>query len=159
VIINDYAPFTGFGDDYSASVKFAILHPDEMFPQWSSAHRSSKHAIPGSNVTVTQYHGRAPWSVTLRLYFASIDELEALDQLVGRKATLRYMWGISKTVGGYKWPIEGQNYLVLPGTILDSMSDERYEIDGPAEATVRFERSYDPSLADTYGFAEYAEDE
>ena len=161
MIVNDYAPYTGFGDDYTVSVKFAILHPDNSFPQWSSASRMSEHSIRNSNKTVVQFHGRAPYEITLPLYFASIDDLEEMDAVVGRSATLRYIYGISKRIGGAKQTISGQNYLTLPNTILWSISNEQYEINGPCEASVTFRRSYSDTAgaAATYGFTVYGEDE
>jgi len=159
MIINDYAPYTGFGDDYTVSVKFAFLHPDNSFPQWTSSARMSEHSIRNSNKTVSQFHGRAPYEITLPLYFASIDDLEALDELVGRSATLRYLYGISKRIGGARETISGQNYLNLEHTILWSISNEQYQINGPCEASVTFRRSYsDSAVVGGYGFAVYGED-
>ncbi len=158
MIINNYAPYTGFGDDYTVSVKFAILHPENTFPQWSSSARMSEHTIRNSNKTVTQFHGRNSYELTIPLYFASIDDLEAMDFLVGRSATLRYIYGISKRIGGARETISGQNYLTLPNTILWSISNEQYEINGPCEASVTFRRT-PTSTSDTYyGFSVYSED-
>ena len=141
--INQYAPWTGFGDDYRTSVKFALLHPEDMFPQWTSNPVLSRHHIRNSNKTITQYHGRTPWTVSLRLMLASIDDLELLDGVVGQIATLRYIYGISKRVGGTKEHLLGGTYLKLPDTLLEALSDEAYEIDGPCEVTATFSRTYD----------------
>lgn len=136
------SPLTGFGDTTQVSAKFGILHPDQMFPQWTSAASVSQHKIHNSNKTVIQYHGRELAMVSLRLWFSSIEQLMRLDDLVGQTSTLRYRAGLGKTVGGYRKAEGGVDYLVLENTTLLSLSDEQYEIDGACEATAVFAREY-----------------
>lgn len=157
MILNSYAPWTGFGNDSRTSVKFVLLHPENSFPQWSSAPKLARISIPNSNVTITQYRGREPWEVQMRLLFANFDDLDLMDSQVGRTNTLRYMWGISKRVGGVKEYLDGQAYLRLDDTLLLGLSDEVYEVDETCEATATFSRIYN---GNSYvGFAEVGNDD
>jgi hypothetical protein len=78
----------------------------------------------------------------MRLFFGNFDALDQMDSQVGRTATLRYMWGVSKRVGGVKEYLAGQAYLRLDDTILLGLSDEVYEVDETCEATATFARDY-----------------
>lgn len=155
MITNPLAPFTGFGDDYNTSIKFQIEYPSRGFPHWAGGPKLSQHTIANSDRVVTQYHGRTPWRISLTLWLATIDELEALDGLQGRRHTLRYLWGLSKRVGGAKETILSIDYLTLPGTLLVALTDEVIAVDGVCEVTATFERSYDPA-GDRYGLAHYS---
>lgn len=150
------APFTGFGDDTNTSVKFGILAPDGRVPNWSGGPRLRQHAIANSDRTVTQQTGRDPWRVTFRVEFATIAELELMDDLQGTRATLRYQHGFTKRTGGTVTNLAGINYLVLPDTLLERVDNELYEVDGHCEADLTFSRAGASSAY--YGFATYAED-
>lgn len=78
------------------------------------------------------------------MWFASVDDLEALDDVVGSTATLRYFHGITKSVGGVREtiPAAGIPYLKLTGTRLVSLGNESYDVGGACEADAVFERIY-----------------
>jgi len=142
------SPFTGFGDDVNWSVKFGILRDraSGIMPDWESKSRLSLLDMATGNQQVTQRRGRDPWTVTLRLWFAERDEMERLDAMVGRRATLRYRYGMSSDAGGTKQTIEQRDYLVLPETLLLSLTDKTIEPGGRCEAVATFSRIYvDPA--------------
>jgi hypothetical protein len=146
LILNSYAPYAGFGDDYTTSIKFAILIPDgdNGMVHWSSEPNLTYHHIRNSNVTVTQFHGRSPYTVSMRLLFASLDDLGAMDAYVGTTQTLRYRYGLSLPLGAPKQTIMGQDYHYLTGTLLAALSDVVIGFDGLCEATATFQRNYTP---------------
>lgn len=144
---NAYAPLTGFGDDYRTSAKFTLMQPEDTWPEWVSEPILSNHPVSGSHTVNTQQHGRRPWSLSVTLRFATITELDRFDALVGRRATLRYLYGISKRAGGTRWAHDGYNYLILPETLLSSIDNERLFNDGHCEARVTFERLFVPRPA------------
>lgn len=157
--MNDHAPFTGFGDDTSTSVKFGILAPTGRVPNWSGGPKLTKLDIPHSDSLILQNGGRGEWSVSFRAYFDSIDDLELMDALQGTRQTLRYQAGFTKRAGGTVETLLGVSYLVLPNTLLDRIAEEDYEIDGingPCEATLTFSRTGESTAY--YGFSTYAED-
>lgn len=151
--------FTGFGDNPETSVKFGLLLDDQQMADWEGEAKLSFHDIANSDKTVVQYHGRGPVTLEVNLEFASLVDYEMLDALVGHHATLRYMWGATKSVGGYKETRNFFDYLVLPDTLLLSLSSSyNSTVLGDArEAVAIFWRPYTSS--DYYDFAVYeAED-
>lgn len=148
-----HAPFTGFGDDPNASVKFTINQPGRTFPLWVSSPVESRHRIANSNRVVTQTHGRDPWRITLPLEFATIDDYELMDALIGERATLRYLAGLTNRAGGETETILGTPYLALPETRLVSLGNPVSEgvLGGTCEATATFERTYVPASAPVFG--------
>ena len=137
-----WAPFTGFGDDPSTSVKFGILVPDGTQMNWSGGPKLVQRTIPGGHRVNTRRTGRAPYEISLRIFFANTHDLERLDAMQGDVSMLRYAWGLTKPVGGYHAQHDGRAYLVLPETRLLQLSDEIIEVDGTAECTARFQREY-----------------
>ena len=150
--------FTGFGDDPAAAIKFGIVISDRM-PNWAGGEaRVHRFAIRHSNDTVRQYEGRNDRTLTVRLEFATLDDLEALDSVQGREATLRYRWGITTRAGGYKATLgDGVAYLVLPETELESLTNPDTPIGGPYEATATFRRPV--GVGTLYDYAHYAEED
>lgn len=135
-------PFTGFGDDPHSSIKFGMVHDRGKVSDWSGGPRLRQHKIALGGV-VTQTTGRDPWVLKATLLLDSVEDLEALDHLQGKRATLRYGWGITKRVGGTKEIILNDTYLTLPGTMLVSVDDTNsYISDGRRKATATFERPY-----------------
>lgn len=155
--MNYRAPFTGWGDDTNTSIKFGILTPDGRVPNWSGGSKLNRLEIPHSDSEILQNGGRDPWFVTFRAYFDSIDDMEMMDQLQGTRQTLRYTAGLTKKAGGTVQVLGETSYLILPNTMLDRISDELYEIEGAAEATLTFSRS--GASTAYYGFSVYAEDD
>lgn len=154
------SPFTGFGDDPNTSIKFGWRRTSGQLPDWEGGPKLNTFAIANSDREVTQYGGRTPWSITVRLWFANRDDLDAMDALQGRRATLRYLYGMTKRAGGEPETILGTRYLVLPDTMLMRLEalDHDGVATGPREAMATFRRQYDGS-GDAYGFAVYSEDE
>jgi hypothetical protein len=151
------APWTGFGDETNTSIKFGILAPDGRVPNWSGGPKLTQLDIPHSDSQIIQNGGRRPWVVTFRCYFDTIEDMEMMDALQGTRQTLRYLAGVTKKAGGYiETAPHGVSYLVLPDTLLVSMSDETYEVEGSCEATLTFSRA--GASTAYYGFSVYAED-
>lgn len=147
--------YTGFGDNPATSAKFGILrNRDGTLPNWVSTARLVQEPVAVSTTRViTQSTGRAPYTITMRLWFPTLDDYTRMDALQGMpRHTLRYLWGITKPIGGEHWRgDDGVDYLVLPDVLLVSLDDETVRIDGTAEATATFQRAYhDPTLR-TYG--------
>lgn len=142
-------PFTGFGDDPNWSVKFSIQGQPGSVRDWDSKPRTAVLTPATGNRTIRQRRGRDPWSIEVELLFDSSDELEALDALVGTKATLRCRWGTYKRMGGALEMIGSDAYLALPDTYLASLDEHTGYINSPGgrrKATARFERDYiDPA--------------
>lgn len=138
----ELSPFTGFGDDPNTSVKFRLQRSAGRLPDWRGGPRLTQFVVPHSDRTITQHGGRDPWTVTFRLWFATVADLELLDALQGSRATLRYRAGLTKRVGGTVTMLGDVAYLVLPGTLLAVLSDVVVEVDGSCEATATFERPY-----------------
>lgn len=155
--VNELSPFTGFGDDTNTSVKFSIGYVSDRIPDWSGGPRLVQHPVLHSNRTITQFGGRDPWTVTFRLWFGSIADLEALDALQGLRSTLRYRANLTRRVGGTTAMLGDVSYLVLPETLLLAVGDVEIEVDGTCEATVTFQRAGDGSAY--YEYAVYGEDE
>jgi len=143
------SPFTGYGDDPNTSVKFGLRRINGAMPDWQGGPKLTFHAIVNSDREVSQYHGRTPWTITLRLRFADRAALEAMDALQGRRATLRYLFGLTKRAGGHAETILGTRYLVLPETLLLSL--ETVEIEGLAggsrEAMATFQRLFSAGVS------------
>lgn len=152
------SPFTGFGDDPNTSVKFSIVTDGGRIADWAGGPKLSFHPIANSDREPTQYHGRKPWTLTCLLLFDTLDDLEALDALQGRRATLRYAWGVTKRAGGEPTMILSDRYLTLPDTMLVSLDVEATYRSGQAKALATFRRQSSGG-SDLYGFAIYAEDE
>ncbi len=150
------APFTGFGDDTNASIKFTIWAPSGRTANWQGGARLNTFAIPHSNRTITQHSGMNEWTISLPVLVDSVEDLDMLDALQGRRATLRYERVLTKRVGGTIENMQGVSYLTLPDTLLVQLSGESYEPDGPCEAVLTFSRPVEPSSY--YGFAVYGED-
>jgi hypothetical protein len=152
------SPFTGFGDDTNTSVKFGLQRANGRLPDWEGGPKLTFHDIANSDRQVTQRHGRTPWSITIKLWFGHPDDLEAMDALQDQRATLRYLYGLTKRAGGTPETILGTRYLALPNTMLISLEplDHDGVATGPREAMATFRRAY--SGGDTFGFARFAED-
>lgn len=149
--MSDFAPFTGFGNDTNSSVKFGILFDGNTLPNWTGGPRISQWAVANSDRTITQVNGRDPWTITLSLEFERVADLELLDGLQGQRATLRYIAGITKTVGGTVETLQGTRYLTLPDTLLLGITNDVIEVDGTCTCDATFQRS---ASTDTYiGFA------
>ena len=150
-------PFTGFGDHPATSVKFlTITGVNDPIPNWSGGDaKLTYHDIHNSDIQATEYHGRAPWEIELRLWFGSMDDLALMDSLQGQPHTLRLRWGLTHRAGGYKEPRNGTDYLVLPDTLLVGLSEQETQFDGTAMATATFRRAY--STVHYTGFTEVQE--
>lgn len=159
-MIGDIDFFTGFGDNPETSVKFGLLlDGSQQMADWEGEAKISFHDIANSDKTVTQYHGRGPVTLEVELEFESLVDYESLDALIGHYATLRYAWGTTKSVGGYKETRNFFDYLVLPDTMLLSLSSSyNTTVVGDArQAMAIFWRPY--ASSDYYDFAVYeAED-
>jgi hypothetical protein len=143
------APLTGFGDDPNWAVKFRIRRQDGSLPQWESPAAQPTFDIPnptgGPIRRISQNMGRYPWTVTWRLWFASIAEYDRLEQMVTQRSTLRYKWGSTSTVGGSLATYSSIDYLELPGTKLLELSSPMLDpngVRGAVEAMAIFERPY-----------------
>lgn len=156
--MSSHATFTGFGDETNTSVKFRIVAPGGRIAGWSGGAKLRKLEIPHSDSQIIQVGGREERTISLRVHFASVADLEMMDDLQGTRATLRYRANRTKKAGGYLETLQdGVTYLVLPDTLLEQVSDETYQVFGPCEATLTFSRAGTSSAY--YGFAVYAEDE
>lgn|SRR5690606_6588400 len=138
--MSEYAPYTGFGDDPSTSIKFTILMPNDTLPHWSGGPRLSVREIPGSNRVNVRSTGREPYQVTFDLAVARVEDLNALDAAQGTVAALRYPWGLTKPVGGHYEQILNRAYLTIPGVRLMRIEDERIDPDGYTELRATFLR-------------------
>lgn len=160
LIHTSISTFTGFGDEPDAAIKFGIdITGLDQMPDWSGGEaRLATFAPLHSNDVVTQYRGRGPRELTVRLWFACRDDLELLDSVQGRSATLRYVWGVTSRAGGHKATLpDGVNYLVLPDTVLVRLSDQATPIGGTAQATATFRRAV--GIGTLFDYAYYTEDE
>jgi hypothetical protein len=152
-----YAPFTGFGDDPNASIKFAIDVTSGM-PNWTRGGAKLATLQPqNSSDVITQYRGRDLRLLTIRIWFASRDDLEVMDGVQGRAATLRYHWNLTSRLNGTQEVYARIPYLTLPHTTLLTLEDQHTAPDGTAEAQATFRRPVGASS--TYGYAVYSEDE
>ena len=139
-------PFTGFGDDPNWSVKFHVLMEGDSAPDWQSALRMAVLTPATGNGQITQRRGRDPWQIAMRLWLASTADLDRLDAMVGRRATLRYGWGVTKPLNTQPQTIEQSQYQVLPGTMLTDLDKVAIEGDGTLEVTATFSFPYtDPA--------------
>lgn len=139
----DYAPHTGFGDDYNTSVKFTIDQPDGLgFPSWSGGPRNTEHDHVNGDGLSIQYHGKLPRTLEFQASFDNEYELENLESLIGTQATLRYRQGLTRRVGGVEEEIAGIMYLALPETYLRWVSNQIILEDETCEATLSFVRGY-----------------
>lgn len=137
--------FTGFGDDPNWSVKFGVQGQPGAERDWSSGPRVAEHVPATGNRTIRQRRGRDPWTIELELLFDDSDALEAMDALVGQKATLRLPWGHTKRVGGTLEVIGSEQYLTLPDTYLASLDRHTGYISYPGgmrRAIAVFKRDY-----------------
>jgi hypothetical protein len=141
------APLTGFGDDTNSSIKFGLLFPEGRYPDWTGGPRLAQFSIPHSDRTTTQYLGRDPWTITLHCYFPTLTNLELLDGVQGARQTLRIKAGLTRTAGGTIETLQDVQYLILPETLLLSISNSMIDLNGFAEADVTFQR---PATASTY---------
>jgi hypothetical protein len=156
----DIEPFTGYGDDTNSSIKFGIMFDDDYIADWEGGDPIlSKHPIANSNRNVTQYHGRTPYTMTCLVTLANKNDLMLLWSVSGTPATLRYKWGVTVDAGGEKVPIGDDDYLVLPGTILEQVKPVRNTgvVGEEKMAYLTFTRPAEES--DYYGFALYGEDD
>jgi hypothetical protein len=150
------SPFTGFGDDINASIKFGILAPSGRMPNWTGGGATiNRFRILHSNDVIKQYGGRDERVLVARLRFAAWDALEALDLVVGREATLRLPWGVTARAGGTQQVIADVAYLTLPGTELGELTEQKRYRDGTAIATATFRRPV--GVGTLYDYAHYAE--
>jgi len=139
---NTLSPFTGFGDDPNWSVKFGVRKDRARLADWESGLRMARLPLATGNGEITQRRGRDPWTLTWRLWFATVEDLDRLDAMVGRRATLRYRSNLTKRGGGSLQTIEDRTYLVFPGTMLIELTDIEVAPDGRCEATATFTRPY-----------------
>lgn len=139
-------PYTGFGDDPNWSVKFHVLVDGEFAPDWESGLRMAFLTPATGNGEITHRRGRDPLEISFRLWIANAEDYERLDAMVGRRATLRYGWGVTRTMGLASETIQDAQYHRLPDTMLVSLSKAAIEGDGTREATATFRRTYvDPA--------------
>jgi hypothetical protein len=151
------APFTGFGNDPAGSVKFGIRRLNGRHPGWDGGDADlTFHRVRNSDLTGVQNHGRLPRTMTARLWFATQDDLELMDSLVGTMQTLRYRWGLTPAYGGTRETRDQVEYLVLPDTLLVSLDDRDTPTGRRCEATATFWRAY--SAAHYLGFVELQEE-
>lgn len=141
------APLTGFGNDTNSSIKFGLVFPNGSYPDWQGGPRLAQFAIPHSDRTTTQYLGRDPWTITLRCHFRDVAHLELLDGVQGARATLRIKAGLTRTAGGTIQTLQDVQYLVLPETLLLSLTNAVIDLTGYCEADATFQR---PATASTY---------
>ena len=141
--LNRPDPFVGFGDHPATAVKFLWMRRRrELVPDWSGGEaKLTYHDIHNSDIEATEYHGRKPRTITLRLWFSSRDDRELMDSLQGQAHTLRLPWGLTSRAGGTKETRNGSDYLVLPDTILTGLTDQETS-GGVAMATATFRRAY-----------------
>ena len=152
--------FTGFGDEPATSIKFQLLkNRDGSDPAWGGGEPSaSRFRVLHSNDVISQYGGRGERVMAARLLFADAADMERLDLVVGRQATLRYGWGITTRIEGQAETLpDGVRYLVLPGTELESLTGQTRYRGGQATATATFRRAV--GVGTLYDYAHYAEDE
>ncbi|MGB3327496.1 MAG: hypothetical protein WBA46_00995, partial [Thermomicrobiales bacterium] len=128
--------------DPNWSVKFGIRKDGRQLADWSSKVRMARLALATGNGEITQRMGRDPWTVTWRLWFACVADLDRMDAMVGRRATLRYRSNLTKRAGGTLQTIEERTYLAYPGTMLVDLTDVEIAPDGQCEATATFTRPY-----------------
>lgn len=132
--MSDYAPFTGFGDDPATSIKFTILLPADTLPDWTGGPRLTVKRIPGGNRVNVRNTGRNPYQISLRLALPTLADMEALDAAQGTTGTLRYVWGLTKSIGGsFEHLGDGRDYVAIPGVRLMELADaviepETYEV-------------------------------
>jgi hypothetical protein len=136
------SPHTGYGDEPATSIKFVHFTGwRDPMPNWQGgAPKLSNHAIGNSDDEVVQYHGKQPWTLTLRMWFATLNDLELMDAVTGRPSTLRIRWGLVNRAGGHKATIGSTDYLVLPDTLLVSLTNRETPTLGFPEATATFRR-------------------
>ena len=154
-------PFTGFGDDPAAAIKFMLIRYLNRDPEYGWEGGDAKLATfepLHSNDTVTQYGGMGPMTFTTKLWFRDARDLEALLTVRGRQATLRYAWGLTTTAGGHKQTLpDGRSYLVLPETTLLTVTDVQTPRGRQPECTATFRRPV--GIGTLYDYAHYAEED
>ena len=134
------APYTGFGDDANTSVKFGVLARGKVADWTGGNPRISTKRIAGGGVKY-RITGTEPYTITLTLRFERTADLAALEALQGTTATLRYLYGITKPLGGAYEYRNGTAYLAIPGVRLMSVTGTEIYRDGSAVATATFEVS------------------
>jgi hypothetical protein len=149
-------PFTGFGDDTNTSIKFGIRAVGGVTPDWEGGKRINQFEIPNSDRTVTQIGGAKPQDVTFEVLVGSRADIQMLKNLIGVRATLRYLRGITTDEGGTVRTYLGTQYLELPNALLMKVAKVVNLRDGRSLAELTFQRAGDSSAY--YGFSTYAED-
>lgn len=135
------APRTRFG-----SVPFEVQWPgstDAGMPDWQfSSERNTRH-VPGSNRNITQYLGKGPQTLTLRLELASKDDLLSLKELVQETDTLVLFASMTSAPATYV-DLHGEGYveianvdLIELGQPVIYLDDDRYTV----EVDATFQRS------------------
>lgn len=143
---SSWAPYTGFGDEISQSVKFTILQSGDSVAQWESPALISEHQMANSSRTVTQMHGRGPRKASFLLEFETRADYERLDALLGTRATLRYIDGITNRTDGVLETIVNVRYLALPETMLVALGSPTYLVGDTYRATAIFQRQFAASV-------------
>lgn len=147
--------FAGFGDNPATSVKFTFLrNRDGSVPDWRGGPRVVQEPVATSpSRVITQMIGRTPYTITMRLRFATVAEYERFDAMQGLpRQTLRYQWNITKTIGGaYERHTDGKDYLALSDVLLVSIDDAEIHRRGVVTATATFQRAYHDPTPRTYG--------
>lgn len=134
-----FAPFTGFGDDPSTSIKFRIL-PGDAMPDWQGGPRLNIRKIPGGKRVNIRNTGGDPYTVSIRLAFDCRSDFDRMDAAQGTQAALRYSWGETRRAGGHYEDIQGRAYLTIPGVWLMGLEDPRRLPDGTVKVTASFLR-------------------
>ena len=149
-------PFVGFGDDTNSSIKFQVVAAGGKVADWSGGPRMQQFPVANSDRTITQVTGRDPWEITLTLLLDSATDIELLDGVQGQRATLRILFGVTKTVGGTVETLQGIRYLKLPDTLLMKVGKITRYPSGQRTADATFQRA---GVSSTYvGFPSTGED-
>ena len=142
--MNRHAPYTGFGDEPNTAAKFTLLSQGGKAPAWEGGPRLRERKIPGSTRVNVRTTGRDPYVMTAQLRFATIADYEALDAMQGTTSTLRYLYGVTPTLGGRYEYMGGDGYLVLPNVRLMSLTTPVVYRNGSVVASATFSREAVP---------------
>jgi len=127
----------------TTSARFGLLWPDGglLMTDWS---RASKFVdLEGPSITVTQLFGHGPRRVTYRLFFETVADFKALDDLSQQTGTLTVV------DGGHTVPVDNADqhfihdrvYDALPSATLLSLVSLGVAGDGSCEADAVFQVS------------------
>ncbi len=152
-------PFVGFGNATNSSVKFQVVAEGGRVAEWSGGEPEINQlkVVNSGGRTITQIGEPEPYEIDLQLIFDTKAEYALLRAVQGVRATLRLLYGVTEDLDGTVQTLLGTRYLVLPDTMLMTVTNATRYPSGQRVAEATFQRS--ASIDSYIGFADTGEDE